>query len=272
MLLSGIEFNEKYKNINFYKLTNKYEIHNKFQFKDGINKDVIEFNPSESCRSGGIYFTEESKIGMWTDYSDFEMKFIRKVTIPDDAKVWAENNKFKADIIILAPRILIEDFIETYNELFEFVRQDLSNIRYVKNQTEELCQLAICRHGLTLEYIKNQTEELCKLAVSQDGRALQYVQNQTEEICKLAVSQNGYAIRYVKNQTEELCKLAVSQDGFALQYVQNQTEEICRLAVSQNGIAVIYVQNQTEEICKLAVSQDRRALGWVSSKFHNLFK
>jgi phosphoribosylformylglycinamidine (FGAM) synthase-like amidotransferase family enzyme len=50
MLLSGIEFNEKYKNINFYKLTNKSEIHNNFQFQDGINIDTIPFNPHGSCR------------------------------------------------------------------------------------------------------------------------------------------------------------------------------------------------------------------------------
>ena len=228
MLLSGTEFNEKYKNINFYKLTNKSEIHNKFQFKDGINIDTISFNPHSSCKAGGIYFTEESKIGMWTDYSNEKMTFIRKVTILDDAEVYIEDHKFKADTIILGAKILIEEFIETYDDISQFIIQTPSNIRY----------------------IKNQTEELCKLAVSQDGFALQYVQNQTEEICKLAVSQNGIAVIYVKNQTEELCKLAVSQNGIALQYVQNQTEEIC----------------------KLAVSQDHRVLGWVNSKFHNLFK
>ena len=266
MLLSGIEFNEKYKNINFYKLTNKSEIHNNFQFKDGINKDTIGFNPHGSCEPGGIYFTEESKIGMWTDYSDEEMIFIRKVTIPEYANVYIEDDKFKVDIIILGTKILIEDYIETHDNISQFIIQNPDNIRYIKKQTEELCKLAVSRDGCVLEYVQKQTEEICKLAVSQNGYAVRYVKNQTEELCKLAVSQKGHTLQYVQNQTEELCKLAVSQDGLALECVQKQTEEICKLAVSQNGRALEYVEIQTEELCKLAVSQDGLALEYVQNE------
>ena len=52
-----------------------------------------------------------------------------------------------------------------------------------------------------MQFVKNQTEELCKLAVQQSGYSLQFVKNQTEEICKLAVLQNGYgyALQYVED-------------------------------------------------------------------------
>ena len=55
-------------------------------------------------------------------------------------------------------------------------------------------------------FVKEQTEEICKLAVQQDGIALQFVKEQTEEICKLAVQQNGHALKYVSTsfQTEEI--------------------------------------------------------------------
>ena len=204
MLLSGIEFNQKYKDINFYKLTNESEIHNGFQFKDDINEDTIPFNAHGSCTPGGIYFTEESKIGMWTYYNGSEMKFIRKVTIPDDTKIWVEEDKFKADIIVLGTRILIEDFVETYDDITEFIRQEPSNIKYIKKRTEEICKLAVSQDGYALKYVQKQTEELCKLAVSEDGFALQFVQNQTEEICKIAVTQNYFAMRYVNPKFRHL--------------------------------------------------------------------
>jgi hypothetical protein len=63
---------------------------------------------------------------------------------------------------------------------------------------EEVCN-TIKSAGYALRYVRNQTEEICKLAVQDDGEALQYVHNQTEEICKLAVQQNGDALKYVSD-------------------------------------------------------------------------
>jgi hypothetical protein len=48
-------------------------------------------------------------------------------------------------------------------------------------------------------FVKDQTEEICKLAVQQYGYSLQYVKNKTEEICKLAIQQNVKALKYVKH-------------------------------------------------------------------------
>jgi hypothetical protein len=50
------------------------------------------------------------------------------------------------------------------------------------------------KNGFNLQYIKNQTLELCKIAVEQDGLSLMYIQNQTLELCKIAVKENGLAI------------------------------------------------------------------------------
>ena len=41
-------------------------------------------------------------------------------------------------------------------------------------------------NGLMLRHVKNQTPELCALAVQQNGNALKFVKNQTPEICALA--------------------------------------------------------------------------------------
>jgi hypothetical protein len=58
MLLYGKEFNEKYKDTIFVRLTNKNEIHNEFEFTTGLNVDVVPFKPYSNCCSGELYFTD----------------------------------------------------------------------------------------------------------------------------------------------------------------------------------------------------------------------
>ena len=38
------------------------------------------------------------------------------------------------------------------------------------------------QYGCALEYVKEQTEEICKLAVQQDYRAIKFVKDQTEDL------------------------------------------------------------------------------------------
>ena len=228
---SGEEFNEKYKEYEFYKLLRKDLTHYGYTYKDGLNVDVNELNQKGGCSIGGLYFTEKNKIPMWMNaYS-----FITKCFIPNDAKVCVGNNKFRSDklIVDINNKVDIYDSLIWYDDLF--------------------CKMAVQQDGCSLKYVKEQTEEICKLAVKHYGHALVYVKEQNEEICKLAVQQNGYALNYVKEQTEEICKIAVNQYGYALEFVKEQTEEICILAVRQNRNALRYVKEKTKEICKLAV-------------------
>ena len=118
-----------------------------------------------------------------------------------------------------------------------------------------------------LYYVKNQTDEICKLAIQIDSCNLCYVENQTEELCKLAIRDHGCALEYIKEQTYELCKLAVQQDGYAIKYVKEPSDELCILAVKQNGCALMRIKNQTEKICTLAVQQDGYALEFVDEQF-----
>jgi len=91
--------------MNFYKILNKTENHYGLKYKSGLNIDPIEFNPYGTCEPGGIYFSREDILafidhGIW----------IRKVTLPEDARVY-ENpgkiRKWKADKVILGERELI---------------------------------------------------------------------------------------------------------------------------------------------------------------------
>lgn len=87
------------------------------------------------------------------------------------------------------------------------------------------------RYEEALKYIEDQTPEICLAAVRRHGCALQYVKRQTPEICMEAVKRDGYALKYVKEQTEEICIAAVEQDCDSLEFVETQTEEICLAAI-----------------------------------------
>lgn len=102
MLFSGYKFKKKYRKT-FVKLTNGDENHNGFQYTTGLNVDMHPMDENE-CVPGGLYFTQISKKRKWAHYGGQCMCFIRRVEVPDDARVYAYDNKFKADKIILGER------------------------------------------------------------------------------------------------------------------------------------------------------------------------
>ena len=294
--LSGTEFNEQYPNTEFYKVLTTDCKHYDFTYQHGLNIDHIPFNPTRECSLGGLHFTEVDKVSYWIDR--FKSVYIAKVTIPSNASVYVEKDKFKADqfVLDLDNKMLIKDFYmweneefckisvsqaDTYNLVFVrnqpdeicklAVKHDYRALEYVLLQTDEICKIAVSNHGFALEFVKDQTDDICKMAVK-NGYGLEFVKVQTDEICKIAVSKNGRALQYVLLQTDELCKLAVIQNGHALEYVKVQTGDICQLAVWQNAYALKYVRNQTDEMCVLAVSQNPFALEYVNVQTDELNK
>ena len=261
--------------VKYVKLTNKECWHNGFQFVEGLNIDHIPFTKNNYCEPGGIYFTTLENIYMWLEYNDKEMYYIWDVIIPDDAQVYHQSDKSKADKIILRNRrTLSEFFSDDQDMLISSIKNYGINLKYVKKQTPELCLVAVKQSGIALKYVKEiQTQngvsdlnssawydEVCMKAVKQNGYALQYVKNQTNKICMAAVKQYGCTLQYVHLQTNEICMEAVKQDGLALGYVKEQTSEICMEAVKRCGIALQYVHLQTNDICMEAVKNYGTAL------------
>jgi hypothetical protein len=198
MRMSGEQFNEQYKNKTFVKLTRKNEIHNGFEFKTGLNIDFIEFNPTGQCKAGGLYFTDIDIMYKWLHYNDEYMEWMRFVTIPMDAQIYVEDSKFKCDKFILSEReeIAFKDNIQMMNA----IKQSYMALRYVKDQTPELCLYAIQQDCWALQFVKEQTDDLCKIAIKKSGSALQFVNNQTYEMCKIAVYECKVALQFVRNK------------------------------------------------------------------------
>lgn len=174
---SGIEFNKLMKDTKFYKLTNFGELHNGFQFKDGLNIDTVEFRPVGECKAGGIYFTEENKINRWAGIH----RYYRMVTIPDDARVYVENNKFKADKLILGAR---HDMTEQEMIMLRF--------RLLGREFEEYISESL------FALLKDPPEEFCEEVLGKNGRLLKYMTKQTDAMRLIAMKENIESIEFVK--------------------------------------------------------------------------
>lgn len=156
-------------------------VHHYFEYKLGLNIDTVPFNPSGSCKSGGLYFTTAEYLHNYFHVGDY----IAIIDLPQNARIYRDpgGNFFKADQIFIKKIIPIHEFF-----LFE-------NEKYV----EKLLK----RDGLMLKYVKNQTDKFVKIALLQNGNALKFVKNKTFEFCKLAVSQDGNAIIYLPRKYQE---------------------------------------------------------------------
>jgi hypothetical protein len=211
----GLEFNRLTKNIIFVKLMksehnyNFYPSHEKhfgFQYVTGLNIDTIPFNPNGFCKEGGLYFCECSKFYMYLDDEDYEIKYIRRVLIPDDAMVYVERNKFKADRIILSEKKLISE-LNAFNyesECLKFIEYNTIALRYIKNPSLKLRTKAFKKSLLALYYINGQIEEICLESVKINGMSLSFVKKQTLQICIEAVKQNRNATIYVDEKFKQI--------------------------------------------------------------------
>jgi len=100
----------------------------------------------------------------------------------------------------------------SYNLLVNAIKKDGNILKYLKYQTDELCELAIEQNGLTLIYVHKQTPSICKKAVEQNGMALTYVKNKTDEICISAIKQNPISIIFIKNPSKNIIEYMKSID------------------------------------------------------------
>jgi|SRR5579872_928110 len=106
--MSGKEFNDLFPDILPIKLTNETEKHRDYQFHDGLNIDHHEFDHTVCYTKGGFYFTTKQYAHKWIYYGYQIMTYVRKVTIPDDARVYIENKtEYKTDKFILGEKEVI---------------------------------------------------------------------------------------------------------------------------------------------------------------------
>lgn len=194
---TGAEFNAKYLDAKFVKLTTAAECEfNGAKLKDGLN---IGSEPTSFGR-GGIMFIFLNKMQTsWFLQRDEPYLWSRNVIIPDDAKVYEEFSCIRVDKLILEPRKAIVATEDISNII---INQIWSNWYYIyKNHTyhKDLNLLHLVEYSpKLLYYIENQTEQMCLIAVDVDPMSLKYVKTQTKKICEEAIKKNPLVKKYVR--------------------------------------------------------------------------
>jgi ankyrin repeat protein len=123
--------------MNYYKITNEKEMHRRVQYATGLNVDIRPFDPTGSCKPGGLYFAREDILA----FIDFG-PWLRKVTLPDDARVYEEPGtikKWKADKILLGERCRIDT---------DVIKRLISEGANIRANNDMLLRYA-CKHGMS---------------------------------------------------------------------------------------------------------------------------
>ena len=79
-----------------------------------MNKDVLPFNPTENCSSGGLYFTNEANLSIFLEYGPN----IREIFINNNENVCVQNYKFKTHKFTLGSKLTKKD-LEKFKNFLE---------------------------------------------------------------------------------------------------------------------------------------------------------
>ncbi|MCC0727225.1 DUF4116 domain-containing protein [Clostridioides sp. ZZV14-6045] len=167
--------------------------------------------------------------------------------------------------------ILYLEAVRNFGKALKYI--NINDLKYYLSEREinNIYKEAVKENGHSLRFIENQTEELCIEAIRENSDAFKYVKNRTPKICMEVVKISGKKLKHIKNQTEEICKEAVKQNGLALEFVKEQTPEICLISVKQNGLALEFVKEQTQEICIEAIRQDKESFKYIREQTQEIF-
>lgn len=207
--------------------------------------DTIEIYPQDNRLMVIIKnYIIKNKIDMYKYFNNFksltEFNNFYKILL-DGGKISYDIFKKYLDVFNLDCTIELKEKCKltatcNINDMNKRTSQEFSSLyEKIQNLNEEESQDIILKYlkhnGLILKYIKDQTREMCLAAVKQDGDALVFVKEQDDEICMAAVKQLPYAIRYVENQTEEICLEAVKKYYDAIHYIKNPTDKVTQVAL-----------------------------------------
>ncbi len=156
---SGNTMEETSGNHIYYKITNKNENHNRFQYHDGLNQldestEQFNSNPIMSCCPGGLYFTTLEHIHKFYCHGCH----LREVTLPTDNPKFKmvkdpQNDKWRANMIILGDKYQLGN-IDTIKKF---------NLKI----TPDLLSLIVRSHNIdSLQYVHNVNPDIIKSCVT----------------------------------------------------------------------------------------------------------
>ena len=274
----GSEFKKLYKRKTFCQVLDGKLTHKKYKntYKSGLNiyststsnSNLDQSDSDKSKKSkhfkNGFQFREKSKCHLDLHFG----KMIVFITIPDDANVYVGENKFFTDKLVVTAMMRCSDLMDKF--WIGMVPKNGRVLKFIKDQTDRLCVLAVRQYARALKYVKKnlQSKEICELAVQQDGLLLKYVIDPTERICELAVLNNLDAIEYVQNQfkTEKICKL-VGQNSMIVESLNGLVNNDCSSIQSKLSCSKLLVKSL--DITNKSHRRANRRNSWAKQYIEN---
>lgn len=139
-------------------------------------------------------------------------------------------------------------------------------IQLINTLPEELLIKLVAKKPLAIRFIINQSSDVCLTAMRTDPSAVSLIRKPTIEICteynKITKNHPSYntvtvpPIYYVNSPTYEECLRTVKRNGMDITYVPEkfQTEELRLIAIKQDPFAIQMIQDPSEHICLEAIN------------------
>lgn len=152
---------------------------------------------------------------------------------------YIKNKTSKLCDIAVKNNYLAIKFIKNPEQYKDLILKYPLALKYLNLSYEDKLK-AVSQNGICLKYIDDQTHELCMTAVKKNGMALRYVKNKTEDICMKAMKKCAFAFKFVENISEKMIYEIVKYNYRILEYIDKKyhTEELCLNAIQDYPNAI----------------------------------
>lgn len=257
------------KKCKLYRITNRSDYNEDFQFKTGENIDNFELNPNGELTKGGLYFCQLRDVLRFRCFASAE--FVRNYSLKSigdyDSDSESDNNSQSLSLINTYDSDEESDDEKLDAYYIREVTLDDDELVYVEEYMFKAKKIILGEKILLSDFI---TEELCCQIIELVPEDFKFIPKEllTEEICLVGINKDGYIFKNLSDElkTNELCILAVQQYDFLLDYVplQMRTFEVCSAAVTKFGSALEYVpfeifnDKQISELCSIVSSNNKK--------------
>lgn len=113
---------------------------------------------------------------------------------------------------------------ENHNtELYtEALRHTGKTLKYVE-LSSDYNFLIVRRYGYAIKYIDEQSEELCNMAMRQDYNNIKYIKNPNSKMKEYALSKNGLLLQFINDPSDKEICISLKQNGMAIIHVKDPT-------------------------------------------------
>jgi len=160
--------------------------------------------------------------------------FLKKMVIKTDIVKYIKDEEILEELVEYNPYIIQYISKQTINlcqlafqkqpKTIKYIKRNI--LRYISDDIDFYISRLVRKDGLIIKFIENQTEYLCLLALKSNKKSFKFMKNPTYEVCLEAVKLCGWNLKYIKNQTTELCILALLNKYEAIRYVYNKDKFI----------------------------------------------